>query len=155
MGWEGIPNARIHFPGKKCLCPNPVSGRSGAASSGSLAAFIFAVVAEVGLESCSEPFWELKADPAPQQLELTAVLELTAAHWRLCPALDTCLSALEGVQQCWQSPELSLTCTLLPSGEHKAPWGHPGPVTAHGVCPKLLRSLSDPFSPMEMFCAVL
>lgn len=33
---------------------------------GSLAAFIFAVVTELGLESCSEPFWELKADPALQ-----------------------------------------------------------------------------------------
>lgn len=116
--WDGKESQMpgYTFQERSVYAQIPFLEGQGSLLCGSTAAFIFAVVTELGLESCSEPFWELKADPAPHRLSHSspAALELTAGHCRVCPALDICISALERVQKCWQSPELSPTRTLLP-----------------------------------------
>lgn len=66
--WDGKES---QMPGytfqERSVCAQiPCLEGQGSLLCGSLAAFIFAVVTELGLESCSEPFWELKADPALQ-----------------------------------------------------------------------------------------
>lgn len=91
-------SSREHFPGKKCLHPNPLPKRAGQPALRIMAAFILAaVIGKQGwsphLSLCSES----KAEPVPRQLSCSWQLASSGC----CPDQKTCVSAREPAPKHW------------------------------------------------------